>query len=188
MTNHSLSNEEVDRLKTKAKSYLVQRWEPRPGFKPLILVKGKGIHFWDVDGKHYIDFISQLYNVNLGLDNQTIIEAAKKAHAYEFIQALPKKFDTVIGDRGFRLSGGEKQRISIARAMLKDAPILILDEATSHLDSAAEQLVKEAFYTLMRNTNSLFNWQGRTKCCILHLWRFIRCNCCFGLYSIICKP
>ncbi len=88
-----------------------------------------------------------------------IIEAAKKAYAYEFIMDIPQKFDAVVGDRGFRLSGGEKQRIAIARAILKNSPILILDEATSHLDSASEQLIKEALYALMK---------GRTSFVIAH--------------------
>lgn len=83
-----------------------------------------------------------------------IIEAAKKAHAYEFIMNIPGKFGAVVGDRGFRLSGGEKQRIAIARAILKNSPILILDEATSHLDSASEHLIKEALYTLMEGKTS----------------------------------
>jgi subfamily B ATP-binding cassette protein MsbA len=86
-----------------------------------------------------------------GATDVQIIEAAKKAFAYDFINQFPQKFDTVIGDRGLRLSGGEKQRIAIARAMLKDAPILILDEATSQLDSASESLIKEALYTLMED-------------------------------------
>lgn len=85
-----------------------------------------------------------------GATDEEIMEAAKKAFAYDFINQFPQKFDTVIGDRGLRLSGGEKQRIAIARAMLKDAPILILDEATSQLDSASESLIKEALYTLMK--------------------------------------
>ncbi len=88
-----------------------------------------------------------------------IIEAAKKAYAYDFISNFPHKFDTVIGDRGFRLSGGEKQRIAIARAMLKNAPILILDEATSQLDSQSEKLVKDALYNLM---------EGKTVLVIAH--------------------
>ncbi|MCF7907959.1 MAG: ABC transporter ATP-binding protein/permease [Candidatus Omnitrophica bacterium] len=96
---------------------------------------------------------------NQDTTNQQIEEAAKKASAHEFIMNLPEKYDTVIGDRGFRLSGGEKQRVAIARAILKDAPILILDEATSNLDSASEQLVKDALYTLM---------QGKTSFVIAH--------------------
>ena len=79
-----------------------------------------------------------------------IIDAAKKAYAFDFIMNLPQKFDAVIGDRGLKLSGGEKQRLSIARAILKNAPVLILDEATSHLDSVSESLVKEALALLMK--------------------------------------
>jgi subfamily B ATP-binding cassette protein MsbA len=96
---------------------------------------------------------------NLEATEEEIVAAAKKAYAYDFISNFPKKFDTVIGDRGFRLSGGEKQRIAIARAMLKNAPILILDEATSQLDSQSEKLVKDAFYNLM---------EGRTVFVIAH--------------------
>lgn len=94
-----------------------------------------------------------------GASESEIIEAAKKAYAYDFINNFPKKFDTVIGDRGLRLSGGEKQRLAIARAILKNAPILILDEATSQLDSESERLVKEAFYNLM---------EGKTVFVIAH--------------------
>jgi len=92
-------------------------------------------------------------NIAYGKENageSEIIEAAKKAHAYEFINNFPKKFDTVIGDRGVRLSGGEKQRLAIARAILKDAPILVLDEATSHLDSVSEKLIQDALSGLMK--------------------------------------
>jgi len=80
-----------------------------------------------------------------------IVEAAKKAYAYEFIMKLPQRFDTVIGERGCKFSGGEKQRIAIARAILKDAPILILDEATSQLDSQSERLIQQALDNLLKN-------------------------------------
>jgi subfamily B ATP-binding cassette protein MsbA len=86
-------------------------------------------------------------------------KAARAAYAYDFISGFPKGFDTVIGELGSRLSGGEKQRICIARALLKDAPILILDEATSALDAEAEQLVQKALENLMK---------GRTTFVIAH--------------------
>lgn len=84
-----------------------------------------------------------------GATRQEIIEAALRAHAHEFVSRLPQGYDTVIGDRGVRLSGGEAQRIAIARAILKNPPILILDEATSALDSESERLVQQALEELM---------------------------------------
>ena len=84
-----------------------------------------------------------------------IIAAAKDANAFEFVQKLEKKFDTEIGERGLKLSGGQKQRIAIARAILKDAPILILDEATSSLDSKSERQVQEALNRLMKGRTTL---------------------------------
>ena len=81
--------------------------------------------------------------------------AARAAHALEFITAMPQGFDTVIGENGARLSGGQRQRIAIARAILKDAPILILDEATSALDSESERAVQEALETLMHGRTTL---------------------------------
>ncbi len=80
---------------------------------------------------------------------QRIIEAAKAALAHDFIQQMPEGYDTIIGEKGFRMSGGERQRLAIARALLKDAPILILDEATSALDAESESLVQTALGNLM---------------------------------------
>jgi subfamily B ATP-binding cassette protein MsbA len=85
--------------------------------------------------------------------------AAKAAYIYNFIQSLPKGLDTVIGELGSRLSGGEKQRMCIARALLKNAPVLILDEATASLDTEAERLVQQALENLMK---------GRTSFVIAH--------------------
>ncbi len=90
---------------------------------------------------------------------EAVENAARAAYAYDFIQGFPKKFETVIGELGGRLSGGEKQRICIARALLKDAPILILDEATSALDAESETLVQKALENLMK---------GRTTFVIAH--------------------
>ncbi len=90
---------------------------------------------------------------------EQVLDAARAAYIYEFIQSLPKGLDTIIGELGNRLSGGEKQRMCIARALLKDAPILILDEATSALDAQAEQLVQKALENLMK---------GRTSFVIAH--------------------
>ena len=90
---------------------------------------------------------------------EDIENAARAAYAYDFIQGFPDKFETTIGELGARLSGGEKQRICIARALLKDAPILILDEATSSLDTESEMLVQKALENLM---------QGRTTFVIAH--------------------
>jgi len=90
---------------------------------------------------------------------QDINDAAIKAHAHDFIVKLAQGYDTFIGERGMSLSGGERQRIAIARALLKNPPILILDEATSHLDSTSERIVQEALNRLM---------QGRTVFIVAH--------------------
>ena len=94
-----------------------------------------------------------------------IVEAARSALAHDFILRMPQGYDTVLGEKGFRLSGGEKQRIAIARAILKNAPILILDEATSALDSESESLVQSALANLI---------QGRTVLVIAHRLSTVR--------------
>jgi subfamily B ATP-binding cassette protein MsbA len=85
---------------------------------------------------------------------EEIEAAAQAAHAHEFIAALPESYDTRIGERGQLLSGGQRQRLAIARALLKNSPVLILDEATSSLDAESERLVQEALANLMRNRTS----------------------------------
>ncbi len=107
-------------------------------------------------------------NIAYGMQDvsrQTVEEAAKKAHIHEIIMRMRQGYETIIGDRGVRLSGGERQRLAIARALLKDAPILILDEATSQLDTESERLVQEAINLLIR---------GRTVFVIAHRLSTIR--------------
>ena len=98
-------------------------------------------------------------------DHAMIVEAARRAHAHEFIGKLSRGYDTLVGERGIKLSGGERQRVAIARAILADAPILVLDEATSSLDSLTEQLIQEALATLMA---------GRTAVVIAHRLSTVR--------------
>jgi subfamily B ATP-binding cassette protein MsbA len=107
-------------------------------------------------------------NIAYGLedvDEARIESAARAAFAHDFILDLPRRYDTMIGERGSRLSGGQRQRIAIARALLKDPPILILDEATSALDAESERLVQQALSNLMK---------GRTTLVIAHRLATVR--------------
>ena len=92
---------------------------------------------------------------NLDATDEEIYNAAKLSHSLEFIEKLPNKFETVIGENGYRLSGGEKQRLSIARAMLKKSKIILLDEATSSLDAETESKIQEAINMLIKERTTL---------------------------------
>ncbi len=148
-----------------------------------------------IDGRNIREFTLKSLRENIGLVSQEtilfndtvkaniaygrpdsnldeIVSAAMKAYAHEFIVKLPHGYDTLIGERGMTLSGGERQRIAIARALLKDPPILILDEATSHLDTASERIVQEALEKLMR---------GRTVFIVAHRLSTVQNSDCIAV-------
>ena len=161
--------------KTTCTNLLMRFWDPDSG---RILLEGHDIRDFDLEGlRRHMALVSQdtyLFNAsvmdNLRLGNQhatdaEIEEAARQANAHDFIAAFPDGYGTVVGERGMQLSGGQRQRIAIARALIKNAPVLILDEATSHLDAVNEQLMREALERLMH---------GRTTLVIAHRLSTVR--------------
>ncbi|HKR81586.1 MAG TPA: ABC transporter ATP-binding protein [Candidatus Saccharimonadales bacterium] len=133
-----------------------------------ILIDGQNIaHLTQDDLRQNISYVAQeplLFhrsireNIAYGKQDASeaeIVHAAEQAHAIEFIDMLPAKYETLVGERGVKLSGGQRQRIAIARALLKDAPVLVLDEATSALDSESEVLIQDALWKLMESRTAI---------------------------------
>ena len=161
--------------KTTCAHLLLRFWDPADG---AVTLAGRDLRDFTLDHlREQISLVSQdtyLFNttlrdnIRLGRPEATqeeVEEAAGLAHIHRFISRLPAGYDTVIGERGVQLSGGQRQRIAIARALLKDAPVLILDEATSHLDAINEELIHQAVARLV---------QGRTTLVIAHRLSTIR--------------
>jgi len=151
--------------KTTLVSLVPRFYEPTKG---TLLIDGRDIRDYTLQSlRRHIGIVSQdtvlfdetvAYNIAYGrpeAGDQEIIEAAKAAYAHEFIQRLAEGYQTLIGENGVKLSGGERQRLAIARAILRDPPILILDEATSALDSESERIVQLALSNLMKNRTTL---------------------------------
>ena len=141
-------------------------------------------------------------NITFGMENvskEQVINAAKVANAHNFIIEMENGYDTNIGDRGAKLSGGQRQRLAIARAVLKNPPILILDEATSALDTESERMVQDALTNLMKNRTSiviahrLSTIQNADEIVVLQKGEIIERGChdelikAKGLYSHLCE-
>ena len=161
--------------KSTVANLLTRFWDVKSG---RVLVRGKDIR--NVKLADLMDHISMVFqrvylfqdtiynNIAMGrpdASREEVLEAARKARCYDFIMDLPKGFDTVIGEGGESLSGGEKQRISIARCILKDAPIVILDEATSSVDADNESYIQQAITELCK---------GKTLLVIAHRLNTVR--------------
>jgi len=134
-----------------------------------ILLDGHDIHDYELENlRRHISYVGQdvvlfndtvLHNIAYGaledVSREQVEHAARSAHALEFIGNMQGGLDAVVGERGVMLSGGQRQRIAIARALLKDAPVLILDEATSALDTESEKYIQASLETLMKNRTTL---------------------------------
>ena len=134
--------------------------------KGRILIDAHDIQEYSEDTvRNQVSFIPQdillfhrsiLDNIRYGNQNastEEVMTAARMANIHEFIMSLPEKYQSFVGERGVKLSGGQRQRIAIARAFLKNAPILVLDEATSSLDTETEQLIQTSLNTILENAN-----------------------------------
>lgn len=147
-------------------SYLIPRlYDPTRG---RVLIDGRNVrqltlqslaqHIGMVTQETYLFYDTIRANLLYARPDATeseVIEAAKVANIHDFITRLPDGYDTIVGERGYRLSGGERQRIALARIILKDPRIVVLDEATSHLDSLSEMLIQEALQRVLRGRTSL---------------------------------
>ncbi len=151
--------------KTTSAHLLLRFWDPTEG---TINLDAHNLKEFELDElRHSIALVSQdtyLFNTSIrenlkvakpDATDEEIVAAAKQANADEFIAAMPEGYDTNVGERGVQLSGGQRQRIAIARAVLKGAPVLVLDEATSHLDAVNERLVRQALSRLMVDRTTL---------------------------------
>ena len=161
--------------KTTCANLAMRFWDPGHG---SVQLDGHDIRNFKLDDlRQRIALVSQdtyLFNASIrdnillgrpDASQEELEEAAKQANCHDFITAFPERYDTIVGERGMQLSGGQRQRIAIARALLKNAPLLILDEATSHLDAVSEGQLRQALETLM---------EGRTTLVIAHRLSTIR--------------